>query len=179
MKPSPRTALAAALLALLALTGCVPTAPEPTATPTASETPDTAPSEEPSSTPTPETPSLDDSERAAIVGGVESGNPAAIGPYMADTVTYIIASSECCGPVSPEDATGELLAYTAGSSGWISPVDAAYLDQVRASPYYSDLVPADVIALKASSDGLVVIFGITGDRITSVLVGNEEVLLFT
>ena len=57
--------------------------------------------------------------------------------------------------------------------------DPAYLDQVRVSPYYADYVPADVIAMKASSDDLVVIFGIEGELITSVLVGFEDILLFS
>lgn len=179
MTSAPRTALAAAALVVLALAGCSPAEPEPTETPAASATPDAAASEEPTPTPTPDEPVLDESERAAIVEGVETGEPAAIGPHMSDPVTYILASSECCGPVTPVDALSELLSYTAASSGWTTDVDPAYLDQVRASPYYADYVPADVIAMKATSDDLVVIFGITGDRITSVLVGWENVLLFT
>lgn len=178
MKPSPRITTAAALLALLALTGCAPAEAEPTETPTASETPQPVESEEPTPTPTPDEPELDASERASIVEGVESSEPAAIGPYMADPVTYILASSECCGPLTPIDALSELLSYTAGSSGWSTDVDPAYLDQVRASDYYADYVPADVIAIKASSDDLVVIFGVENGLITSVLVGFEDILLY-
>ena len=172
------TAAAAAALIALALTACTPTDPAPSGTPSASGTSTASETPTPSSTPTPEVPSIDASERAAIVAGVASGDPAAIGPFMAEPVTYILASSECCGPVSAADATGELLAYTGSSSGWTSPLDSAYLDQVRASPYYASYVPADVISMKASSDSLVVILGVTGDRITSVLVGHEDVLLF-
>ena len=182
MKTSPRSAApsaAAALLLLLARAGCGPAEAEPTETPTASATPDEVETETPSPTPTPEPPVLDQSERAAIVEGVETGEPAAIGPHMADPVTYILASSECCGPLTPVDALSELLSYTAGSSGWSTDVDPAYLDQVRVSPYYADYVPADVIAMKASSDDLVVIFGIEGELITSVLVGFEDILLFS
>ncbi len=179
MTPAPRTALAAAMLVVLALAGCSPTEPEPTETPTASATPDAAETTEPSDPPTTEAPGLDESERASIAAGVERSDPAAIGPYMADPVTYILASSECCGPLTPVDALSELLSYTAASSGWSTAVDPAYLDEVRLSPYYAEYVPADVIAMKASSDDLVVIFGITEDRITSVLVGWENVLLFT
>ncbi len=184
MSPSPRTArsartaLAAALLAALALVGCSAPAPVPTSTPTASETADAGASGEPSAPPTTEPPSIDAAERAAIVAGVESGDPAAIGPFMDDPVTYILASSECCGELSAADATGELLAYTGSSSGWSAPLDEAYLDEVRKSPYYADYVPDDVISMMASSDQLVVILGVTGDRITSVLVGHAEVLLF-
>ncbi|MCS0500599.1 hypothetical protein [Protaetiibacter mangrovi] len=171
---------AAAALLLVALAGCTPgEAPTPTGTPAASETPSETPTVEPAEETVPPVAEIDASERAAIVAGIEAGDPAAVGPYLTDPVNYILASSECCGVISAADATGELIGYTSGSSGWSSPVDPAYLDQVRMSPYYGELVPADVIALRASSDGLVVILGVEGDRIASVLVGHEDVLLFT
>jgi hypothetical protein len=178
MTRSLRSAAVLAAAILLVLTGCGSPAPAPSAPATASDTPTPSTPPTPSTTPTPAAPSIDDSERAAIVAGVEAGDPAAIGPYFADTVTYIIASSECCGPVSAADATGELISYTGSSSGWASPLDTAYLDQMRMSPYYADLVPADVISMKAASDDLVVILGVSGERITSVLVGHRDVLLF-
>ncbi|MFT4028707.1 MAG: hypothetical protein QM675_02430 [Protaetiibacter sp.] len=176
---SPARAAAAitAILLAVALAGCTPGDPAPSGSSSASESPAPTETVEPIDTPTPVPPSIDASERAAIVAGIEAGDPAAVGPWLSEPVTYILASSECCGEISAEDATGELISYTSASSGWASPVDDAYLDQVRASPYYADYVPADVLSLRAASDGLVVILGVTGDRITSMLVGHEEVLL--
>ncbi|PZQ91916.1 MAG: hypothetical protein DI534_02920 [Leifsonia xyli] len=169
---------ALAVVLLLALAACAPTVEAPpSAGPAASGTPSTSPTPTPSTKTTPQPEVIDESERAAIVEGIEAGNPAAVGPFLADEVTFVMAASECCGAISAADAAGGLLSYTSGSSGWTSPVDKAYLDQVRTSVYYGQYVPLDVIALRAASDGTVVVLGVDGDRIVSILVGHEDVLL--
>lgn len=177
--------LAAAAALALALVGCAPSSPasdtETPAASTAGATP-SAESESPDEADTPEPeepaePELTGTERQAIVDAVIAGDAAVLAAAMSDPVDYILASSECCGPTTPAAAFAELTGYTSGETGWTSPVDPVYVEQVRGSYFYGDLVPADVITLRSSS-GLVVILGITGDRITSVLVGGEDTLLF-
>ena len=171
-------AVAASALALV-LAGCAAAEPPPGHSASDSATPSVEPSptETPSVSATPTPAALTAEDRASLVEGLRTGDPAAIGPFLADPVTYILASSSCCGPVTPEGALGELLSDTSASSGWVSPIDMAYLDQLRASQYYADYVPADVVAARAD-DGLVVVYGITGAEVTSILIGDEVVLLY-
>lgn len=166
---------AAALAVLVALVGCAPDAPAPS-DPPSSPAPSPSQSEaEPPSSPGPT--GLSDAERQAVVDAVAAGDAAAVAAAMGDPVTYILASSECCGPLPPSDAAAELVSYTSGETGWTSPADPAFVDQVRLSAYYADYVPEDVISMRASST-LIVILGVSGTTIGSVLVGTETTLLY-
>lgn len=187
MTTTPVRAIAAiaALALVCALAACAPTgdagpvAESPTSP--ASESPEPTPTVEPADDPTPPAPpapGIDAAERAAIVAGIEAGDPAAVGPFFADEVDYVLASSECCAAMTAAAATSELLSYASSSSGWVSPLDPAYLETVRGNYYYGAYVPADVISMRAASDGLVVILGVAGDRIVSVLIGGDEVLTY-
>lgn len=184
MTTTPVRAIAAlaALTLVCALAACAPTgdagpvAESPTSP--ASESPEPTPTVEPADDPTPPAPGIDAAERAAIVAGIEAGDPAAVGPFFADEVDYVLASSECCAAMTAAAATSELLSYASSSSGWVSPLDPAYLETVRGNYYYGAYVPADVISMRAASDGLVVILGVAGDRIVSVLIGGDEVLTY-
>ena len=172
-----KTTAALSLVLLFALNGCAPesttdatdTSPPPSVTeaPSAEPTDATEPVDEPTSS----APELDDTERATVLAVLESGRLDELQPYLADPVDYILAASECCGPLHPaevENASGALRA-----TGW-EPLPAATLEAIRLGWYYES-VPADAFAARADDDTIVV-FGIADGLITSILIGDEFTL---
>lgn len=173
-------AVAAALGMAGALTACDPgadpAAPTPTAAPSAAPSPaeeepvaDDAPADE-----GPAADRLTDPQRIDLAEGFMARMPEVVLPYLADPVEFIIASSECCEPLSPETAVAEALDYTQHANNWTS-VDAAVLDNIRASVYYGRYMTDDVIAIEGD-DGTVVIFVLEGPRVRGILLGDLELL---
>mgnify|MGYP001496409421 CR=1 FL=1 len=177
--PSRAGAPLAAALLLVLLAGCFPGAPTPSTTtpssaPTSAAPTDDSEDEDGDATPTPTpTPSLSASDRANIRDAVTSGNTAAIEGYLADPVQFIIMSSECCGPLMPTDAVAELNYIASATPPWDFNLPPATVAEWRTNQYYGSLFTGDDITGRAA-DGSIVQFGVSGDRIVSILVGFEE-----
>ena len=89
----------------------------------------------------------------------------------------VIASSEADGMVGPVDAVIALDYIHPGAGTWEWNLPEATIAGYRASEYYSDLFPPDVIVGR-SSEGPVVAFSPDGDRIDAILMAIDEQLLF-
>lgn len=179
--PTSRILPAVATAALLAglLTACVPDpgsdpAPEPTGTGAATATPTaTAGAGETPEPTTPPAPTLSADDRANLRDAIASGNTAAVEGYLADPVTVIIMSSECCWDIAPAEAVESLMYVTDAPGPWDWNLPASTIADWRTNQYYGDLFTGDDITGRAA-DGTVVNFGLTGDRVTTILMGFEE-----
>ena len=167
---------AAAALLVLALAGCTPDAP-------ASET-SGSPKPEISVVPTPEETTaapvepegLGADDYANLRAAIETGNTAALEQYLANPVNFIIAASECCGPVTPIEAISGLDYISAAVDPWSEP-SAAVIAQYRAG-FYVDYFPDGAYVLQSSdSDPYVVSFQITGEQVTGIFIAGGATLL--
>jgi hypothetical protein len=108
---------------------------------------------------------------------IASQNTAALEGYLPNPVTFVIAASECCGPVTPLEAISGLDYINAAVGPWVEP-SAAELAQYR-SGYYVDYFPDSAYVIHSSdADPYVVSFEITGDKVTGIfVVGGASLLL--
>jgi hypothetical protein len=173
----PRAA-AIALLAL-ALVGCTPDDPTPTSSPSDTVKPTQSVTPEPEqTTEAPVEPvGLSAADYENLHDSIASGNTAALEQYLSNPVTFIIAASECCGPVTPLEAISGLDYISAAVGPWAEP-SAAQLTQYRAG-YYVDYFPEGAYVIQSSdADPYVVSFEITGDTVTGVFIGGGASLLY-
>lgn len=175
---TPRRAAAITLLAsglVLGLTGCIPTpvppvsSPEaPSATPTPSAVEETAIVAEPEG--------LGASDIENIVAALNTGNTAAIEGYLTDPVNFIIAATECCGPVTPAEAITNL-AYVSGATAPWTATPETTIDTYRAG-FYVDYFPAGALVFaSADADPYVISFVVTGSQITQIFISSGATLL--
>jgi hypothetical protein len=168
---------AAAALLLLALAGCTPEAPEPA--PTQSTKPVESVTPEPvETTEAPVEPvGLSDEDYENLRASIESGNTAALEQYLTNPVNFIIAASECCGPLTPLEAISGLDYISAAVGPW-SPTPDAELAQFRAG-FYVDYFPEGAYVIQSSdADPYVVSFSITGEQVTGMFVAGGASLLY-
>ena len=173
----PRAAIAAVLL--LTLGGCTPEAPEPeptesSAKPVETITPTPDPEE---TTEAPVVPvGLDASDYENLHDSIASGNTAALEGYLSNPVNFIIAASECCGPVTPLEAISGLDYLSAAVGPWAEP-SAAQLAQYRAG-FYVDYFPTGAYVIQSSdADPYVVSFQTTGEQVTGLFIAGGATLL--
>lgn len=170
--------LATAALATALLTGCDPgsdvPAPSDPATPAASSTPETTDPIEPEPSEAPD-PALGAADRENLADAIRSGNTAAVEGYFSDPVRVIIMASECCFDISPAEAVNQLSYVTGAAAPWDFDLPATTLDTWRTG-WYSEQFTGDEVAGLAA-DGTLIVFGITGDRVTHVLMGFEEIVM--
>lgn len=186
--PHPRTlaAVATALLlgGLLAACDPIPDGGPGTASPDTTESSTPTPSDSPTPAPGPDSDASPDPNpdpapvfgadaRADLRDAITSGNTAAIEGYLADPVTLIIMSSECCGELRPAAAVAELPYVTSAPGPWNFSLPAATIAGWRTNTYYGRLFTGDEVVGRAA-DGTIVSFGIVGDRVTTILMGFEE-----
>ncbi len=165
----------AALTLLSACAAIAPDAVEPDDGPptSAAPSPDTEPVTEPSE-PAPD-PGAD--LAATLSAAVSGGDTDALDTVFADPVRVVIASSEADSQVSPVDAVVALDYVQPGVGTWDWELPAATIDGYRASEYYRDLFPAEVIVGK-SSEGPVVAFSPQDGKVVAILMAIDEQLLF-
>jgi hypothetical protein len=173
-----RTPIAVAVILIaFTVTGCGPTTPSATPSPSATvvETPLVTPS--PVVTVEPEPASLSDDDYQNIAESISSGNTAALEGYLADSVSVTLAASECCGDLSPTDTISTLNYVSSATGPWTFPVSDATLASYRAG-FYSDSFPEGVfVGMSSDSDPYVVAFAIEGNKITAILIAGDAVLL--
>ena len=170
-------AAAALLLAsglILGLAGCTPEpGPLPTIAPS-SESPKPVETVEPEPEPEPEGLTADDIENIRAV--LDSGNTAALEGYLADEVNFIIAASECCGPMSALDAIDNMSYISAASGPWATTPQVA-IDGYR-THFYVDYFPDDALVFSSSDeDPYVISFLVVGDKITQIFIASDYILL--
>jgi hypothetical protein len=170
--------LAIAIATVVAIAGCTPTDP---ATPSASPSDSGTTVESPGPSPTPEVSEspagLSDADYENIAASISSGNTAALEGYLSEPVNFIIAASECCGPVTRVEAINGL-DYVSGATGpWTYPIGEPTLASYRAG-FYVDYFPAGVFVMQsADADPYVVAFAIDGSTVTGVFVAGGATLL--
>ena len=171
----PRVA-AVALLAL-ALVGCTPDDPTPTPSETVKPTESVTP-EPVETTEAPVEPvGLSAADYENLHDSIASGNTAALEQYLTNPVNFIIAASECCGPLTPLEAISGLDYISAAVGPWTEP-SAAVLAQYRAG-FYVDYFPEGAYVIQSSdADPYVVSFQITGEDVTGIFVGGGASLLY-
>ena len=167
--------ITATLLVVLSLAACSPEEPpatDPSPSATLASTPEPV---ETAAEPVDAGLTADDYEN--IAASIESGNTAALEGYLAPSVNFIIAASECCGPSSPVDAILGL-DYLADATGpWTHPVPEATVDTYRAG-FYAEYFPEGAFVLaSADDDPFIVSFTITGARITGIFIASGATLL--
>ena len=173
----PRPVVAALLV--LALAGCTPDAPpsydtDDSVTPVESVTPDP---EETTAAPADPT-GLSDDDYANIAESISSGNTAALEGYLSGSVNFIIAASECCGPVTPIEAISNLDYLASATGPWSYPVPEMVVDGYREG-FYVDYFPADAFVMASSGeDPFIVSFDIDGDHIVGIFISAGESLLY-
>lgn len=175
MKTS-RSALAAlaATVLVLMLSACWPGG-TPSADP--SDTP-TTPVETvvPEETETPEPEGLDEDDYANILAAIETGNTAAIESYLSNPVNFIIAASECCGPVTPVEAIANLDYAEGGADPWTVTPEGTV--DVYRTGFYVDYFPEGAFVVEsADADPMVISFTIAGDEITGIFISAGASLL--
>lgn len=191
MTPSPRptspsgVARVLALVAGLALVavtltacGVDPALSEPTNRPTASDAP-SAPSDdeespEPSSKPTGS--SHDGGIEGDLADAISSGDTAPIEDYLTEPTRVVIAASEADMQYSAVDAVLALDYVQPGVGTWDFALPASVIDGYRASEYYSDFFPDDVIVGRSDS-GAVVAFLPNGALIGTIFMAIDESLI--
>jgi len=167
-----------ALALLLALSACAPVSPVGSPEPPADPTPTTStgPDAEPVTEPTPATEPVADL-RTTLSTAVASGETDALDAVFADPIRVVIASSEADSEVGPVDAVIALDYIRPGSGAWEWELPETTIDGYRASAYYQELFPADVIVGR-SSEGPVVAFSPEGGKVVAILMAIDEQLLF-
>lgn len=170
---------AAGLLLLGALAACATdlpgVSPEPDGTSPAVETPE--PSIEPAEEPVEPAPDPAVALRADLSAAVSSGETDALDAAFTDPVRVVIASSEADSQVSALDAVLALDYVQPGVGTWEWDLPSTTLDGYRASEYYGDFFPADVIVGR-SSEGPVVAFSTSDGKVHTILMAIDEQLLF-
>jgi hypothetical protein len=175
-----------AVLLTLLLAACGPGTPDPEAegpsgsaspTPTATETDEADDDEDADAdeeTPAPESETgLTAADRDNIREAITSGNTAAIEGYLSNPVRVIIMSSECCWDITPAEAVSNLSYVTGAPGPWNFSLPSATTDPWHTNTYYGYLFTGDDITGRAA-DGTIVSFGISGDQVTTILMGFEE-----
>jgi hypothetical protein len=169
-------------LSLVAVTltacGADPALSEPTNRPTASDTP-SAPSDdeespEPSSKPTGS--SHDDGIEGDLADAISSGDTAPIEDYLTEPTRVVIAASEADMQYSAVDAVLALDYVQPGVGTWDFALPASVIDGYRASEYYGDFFPDDVIVGRSDS-GAVVAFLPNGALIGTIFMAIDESLI--
>ena len=171
----PRVA-AVALLAL-ALVGCTPD--DPTATPSGTATPAVTVTPQPEeTTEAPVEPvglSADDYDN--LKASIESGNTAALEGYLSSPVNFIIAASECCGPLTPLEAISGL-DYLSGATGpWAIATESLVAEYRTGS--YGEYFPEGAFGLLSNdTDPYVVSFSTEGKQVTGLFIAGGESVLY-
>ena len=175
---TPRRVATITLLAsglVLGLTGCIP-APVP------SEPSPDASSATASPTAVEETPivvepeGLGASDIDNIVAALNTGNTAAIEGYLANPVNFILAATECCGPVTPAEAITNLAYVGDATAPWTATPEAT-IDTYRAG-FYVDYFPAGALVFaSADADPYVISFVVTSGQITQIFISSGATLL--
>lgn len=115
--------------------------------------------------------------RSNLSAAISTGDTDALEVAFTDPVRVVIASSEADSQIAPLDAVLALDYIQPGVGTWEWDLPTATIDGYRASEYYSDFFPADVIVGR-SSEGPVVAFSPDGERIDVILMAIDEDLLF-
>lgn len=176
-----RTALvvlgAAALI--LGLSACDPAVPTDTGSSSEPSKPveTVAPEESETPEPEPEAEGLTPADYENIADAVNSGNTAALEGYLTNPVTFIIAASECCGPVTPVEAITNMDYLNSATRPFSWPTPEATVDVYRTG-FYVDYFPEGAFVLEsADSDPFVVSFTIVGEQITGIFISAGASLL--
>jgi hypothetical protein len=141
----------------------LPGSARPTITPSPTGVP--APPGQDESVPSPD-------QRKRFQDAIESGNSAALAQDLADTVDLILAGSECCGPVSKQEAL-DGLAYVGPGSGasWNFSPDVTTLDALRAGENAEFFPPNAIVGI--SSNGYLLSFVPGPDQLVArILIGT-------
>jgi ABC-type glycerol-3-phosphate transport system substrate-binding protein len=170
---------AAAFSLLAALTACAADAPSDSSEPSGSPAPreSASPLAEPEEEATALAVDTAALLRENLSTAISSGDTDALEVAFTDPVRVIIASSEADNQVSALDAVLALDYIQPGVGTWEWDLDAATIDGYRASDYYADFFPVDVIVGR-SSEGPVVAFSPAGERVDVILMAIDEDLLF-
>lgn len=169
-----RSALAtvAAAAIVLGLSACdpsgLPALPDPsdsatkpikTVAPEESETPE----------PEPEPEGLTAADYENLLAAIDTGNTAAIEGYLAGSVNFILAATECCGPMTPVEVIAELDYTNSGVDPWVVTPEATV--DVYRTGFYVDYFPVGAYVIESSeSDPMVVSFQFTGEEITGIFI---------
>jgi hypothetical protein len=171
-----RTAIA--LAAVLVLVGCTPS-PEVVVDDSApSATPSESPEPEESSAAPVEPEGLTQSDYDNIAAAVSSGNTAALEGYLARSVNFIIAASECCGPLTPLEAIGELEYLNFATGPWTYPVSAASIAEYRTHFYGQYFPDGSFVMASSDDDPFVISFQFTGEKISGIFISAGESFLY-
>lgn len=168
-----------AAIALLALTlaGCTPDEPAPESSETVKPVESVTPEPEETTAAPIEPEGLSEADYENLHDSIASGNTAALEQYLTNPVNFIIAASECCGPVTPIEAIS-YLDYVSGAIGPWTETSAAVLAQYRAG-FYVDSFPEGAYVIQSSdADPYVVSFQITGEQVTGIFIGGGASLLY-
>ena len=171
----PRIAVVA--FVALALVGCSPDDP----TPTPSETVTPSESITPEPTVTTEAPaepvglSADDYDN--LKASIESGNTAALEGYLSSPVNFIIAASECCGPLTPLEAISGL-DYLSGATGPWAIASESLVAEYRAGSYGEYFPEGALVLLSNDTDPYVVSFSTEGKQVTGLFIAGGESVLY-
>lgn len=173
------TAGVAALAMLGSLTACAPGISSGPLEPDDSESASASapPLAEPAEEPTEAAPDPVALLRTNLSTAISNGNTDALEVAFTDPVRVVIASSEADSQVAPLDAVLALDYIQPGVGTWEWDLSEATIDGYRASEYYSDFFPVDVIVGR-SSEGPVVAFSPNGERVDVILMAIDEDLLF-
>ena len=171
----PRPVVAA--LVVLTLAGCTPDEPAPEPSNTITPVESVTPQPEPTTEAPVEPAGLSDADYENLHDSISSGNTAALEGYLSNPVNFVIAASECCGPVTPLEAISGLDYISAAIGPWTEP-SPAVLAQYRAG-FYVDYFPDGAYVIQSSdADPYVVSFAITGEQVTGVFIGGGASLLY-
>jgi len=171
--------LAGLAVAATALTACGtdPAVSEPSGAPTASDTPSTPSDEQnPDPTSSPSGSSDEGGLQAELAEAMTSGNTAPIEGYLTEPTRVVIAASEADLQYSAVDAVLSLDYVRPGESPWDFELPSEVIDGYRASEFYGDFFPDDVIVGRADS-GAVVAFVPNGALIGTIFMAADESLI--
>lgn len=189
-----RSLVVAALAASILLAGCAPAAPtlgdtatQPPRVPPASDAIEPLPTAEPAGgegdtdggasgdgSSSGGVSRMPDRERSAIREGLAAHMADDIaGRFGPGLIDYILASTDCCGAMTPIEAARKAVADTSYITDWAYDVPPEALAAMRASHSYGRYLTDDLIVMKGS-DTTVVIFALEGENVSAILVGTEE-----
>ena len=166
-----------AIAVLIALSACAPVSPVGTPPPDEpSPTTSVAPVDEPVE---PTEPEVDPAValHSTLSAAISSGDTDALDAVFADPVHVVIASSEANSLLNPVDAVVALDYIQPGVGTWEWQLPESTIAGYRASEYYAEFFPADVIVGRSSA-GPVVAFTPDGGTVAAILMAIDEQLLF-
>lgn len=114
--------------------------------------------------------------RALAVDTVTTKNYESLQPYLADTVTVILAASEGVGPRTPEQAVVDMEYLSSGTLPWDFELDSSVLSGYRSGDYAA-YFPVSALVGKATN-GYVVSFSFNADgEISTIFMSVSDDIL--